>query len=852
MKKMILSLLFILMFVPLSKVQAVSQTFTTVPTSSYSSADVNGSYYIGQGNSYNFKNTYFYEVSTVAPKNYILSYTLYNNEGTPNNKDGELILLQTDNQSSEVDIDNIGQTRLKILRNILSVSYQYADVNSVSNLVNASDSVTKKNILATQILIWELVYGVRNDYTVTNYNSPSPNTYDFVKTDSELQVIYENILKRAADLDINNISSLGKTYVMHWNDGKNKYVASGINVGIFDVADNDDKFNITNNNGNLSIQTSDVIDGEEKIRLVHAVGSTGNSFYSTNSNIDDNLDYTLFEFKFLDSSVSQRLLLSQYKDTFKGNIFVKTESGKFNIVQKDLNTNKSLEGGVFKLYKCSSQSKCDSKETATIDMKNKSVSSDIEINKSGLYLIRQESMLFGYEKINDFYVDFSIADDGKITALMDSTAKNVTKQENAGKLSLVIGNDSKYFNIKSIDGMNSNIKVNGTEYRIKDSNGNVVKFKSVSDGKFTYDKNGTITNLKVDDLNIYSVSFLPVGDYILEEISTIYPYVAPSKQLEKELKFRIDSDDFLQVYNIATNSYIKSSDMTLTIKNFKTKVTIIKTGLKSERVKDVVFELYDSDKQNQIPLKKENGEYIYDSSSTPMTLVTDSNGQIIINYLPDGTFYLKEVQTPPDSSLEIDPNNQYTKIEIFVNRNDATAYDYKKEIRNAKGTFCFYKIDEDGNYLNSGKFKLQMYNEKTSKYEDKSLIYNEDKTYKIDESNSSDIYTFTPVTNGQVCFTDVKQKGKYKIVEIEAPEGFILPDYTQSTSEIVINEYGYAIGDAVIINKRVKVGEGAEAQAELIINIQTGQNRIHYIIILITILVIISGLIILKKKIDKK
>ena len=82
--------------------------------------------------------------------------------------------------------------------------------------------------------------------------------------------------------------------------------------------------------------------------------------------------------------------------------------------------------------------------------------------------------------------------------------------------------------------------------------------------------------------------------------------------------------------------------------------------------------------------------------------------------------------------------------------------------------------------------------------------------------------------------------------------GFVLPSSAETQAEITINEYGYAQGDAVIINKKVKVGEGAEAQAELIINIQTGQNKVHYIIAIIIMLAAISGLIIYKKKIDKK
>jgi len=71
-------------------------------------------------------------------------------------------------------------------------------------------------------------------------------------------------------------------------------------------------------------------------------------------------------------------------------------------------------------------------------------------------------------------------------------------------------------------------------------------------------------------------------------------------------------------------------------------------------------------------------------------------------------------------------------------------------------------------------------------------------------------------------------------------------------AEIEINEYGYASGDAVIMNRKMRTVDDASAQAELIISIQTGQKKIHYLIIISSIVAIIAALIIINKKIDKK
>ena len=839
MKNKFLKILLItILLLPFSHVKAATHTMTSISTNSFSSANDSRLYYIGYANTHNFNKTYFHQI-TDSTGTY-LAYCLDDGLSSPNGGSGTIKYESSATLTNKAG-DSLDAESMRILKNILAAGYQYS--GSVSGLVNSSSSTTKKTILATQILVWEVMDGARGPgigygYTV---NSQSPSTYDFVQTDSELLTIYQNILTRAWELDGNNLpSSFGKTYTMHWNDGEGRYTVSGIDIGSYSIDSYDSNtLSVTNDQGKLSISSASET-SDSKINLRYVEGNT----------LSDSNELRWFTFN--SSSGKQKLLLAYYQGSATGDLSVRTESGKFKMTKKDTSTNKTLKGSVFKMYKCSSQSNCSTTETATIDMKDKDVSSDITINKSGLYLIKETTVPFGYEKINDFYITFTIDDNGSVTATVDSSAKNVSKQVQDGTINLIIGNDAKYFNIKKVDGKDAKTQIKGTEFQIKKSDGTLMKFSKVSDGKYKYDKNGSITSLQSNNLSIYQVSLLPVGEYILEEKSVPYPYVLQGKQIERETKFRIEDKDYLQVYNYSTNKYVKSSDITITIKNFKTRVTILKTGLKSAKIPGVTFELYDSNKQNQIPLKQENGEYIYNPGHAPIQLVTDSKGIIVINYLPEGTYYLKEVKTPEDSGLVIDPNNQWTEIKIYVNRNSATAYNYQKEIRNAKGSFCFYKIDEDGNYLDSGKFKLQMYNEKTSMYEDKVLKFNDNDTYSIDESNESDIYMFSPISDGQTCFTDINAKGKYRIVEIEAPDGFVLPSSSETEAEIVINEYGYAIGDAVIINKRITTGEGAEAQAELIVNIQTGQNRIHYIIIITAILAIISGLIIYKRKIDKK
>ena len=843
MKKILKALNFIfvsiLFLLPISA-QAATHNIYSVSTDSFSTADVSRSYNIGYGNTYKFTKTYFHQITDGDTK--ILAHCLDDGLHAPSGASGKISSSDTATLYNKGG-SQIQDWQLNILKNIMAASYQYS--GNVSSLTTASPTI-KKNVLATQILVWEVMDGVRSDYSTSNYNSASPNTYDFVKTDSELQTIYENILSNASKLAGNNKpSSFGKTYILHWDDNKEAYTLNGdISIGEYRIDSFDSSkltaeiSNTVNSQNYISITSKNEITTPQTVKLKFSKGSTLN-------------DANRFRwFTFNSSSGNQKLVLGYYQGSASGELSVKTESGKFTITKKDSTTNKNLKGAVFELDRCKKITSCE--KFKTIDMKNKAVSDEIEVNKSGWYRLRETTVPFGYEKMEDVLFLVSIQDDGKVKLSINQNYNFITQDENNNLVvNMNVKEDAKNFQIKKIDGR-TNEEIKGATFQIKKSDNTVVKFVKEADGKYRYDENGTVTSLVSTNLSSYTIALLPEGEYILEELSVPYPYVLASKQIERETKFKIDKTDYLQTYNYTSNTYIKSSDVTITVKNYKTRVTIIKTGLKSKPVQGVTFELYDSNKNSQIPVRIENGEYIYNKNGTPIQLVTDAQGQIVINYLPGGTYYLKEIKTPDDSGLAIDPNNQWTEIKVYVNRSSATPYNYRKEVRNAKGSFCFYKIDVDCNYLDSGKFILQMYNEKTSKYDDKPLIFNSDKTYSIDTTNKSDIYTFSPISEGQTCFVDVDVKGKYRVVEIEAPEGFVLPKSSETQAEITINEYGYATGDAVIINKKINVGEGAEAQAELIINIQTGQTRIHYIIIIIAIISLIMGLLIFKKKIDKK
>lgn len=830
-----------LLLIPSKSVFAASQTMYTEDMTNVSSTlNRTTSYNFGSWQ-YKFNKMYYHSITTDDGNEY-LGYCLDIKLKAPN---AGGVLNSTESQLYDRSSNVMSAERIELLKNILAGGYQFN--GSVSDFKTSADSDAKYNYLATQILVWEVMTGVRNNYDPTTVSAASPNTLDFIATDSKLKTAYEVRLSNASLLAGNGKpDSFGKTYTLHWNDGNDRYESNAINIGFYNKSGSipegiavSDK----NSENYVYIYSANEITTAQKVNFNFTAGNT----------LDDSGVFKWFSFSTGPQS-NQRVLLSYFRKTATADLNVKTEEGKFTILKQDSTTKKSIKGAVFELYKCKNRYTACTEKVATIDMKKKTVSSDITIKKSGLYMLKETIIPFGFEKISDTYLTLNIDDNGKVTATSDDPTHIKKNPNKPDQLQIVISNDEKYFNIKKVDGR-TGTNINGATFKIKKSDGTVMKFEKNADGQYRYDEDGTIEELVASNLSTYSISLLPEGEYILEEVAVPYPYVLSSNQAERETKFKITNSDnsYLQVYNYSTKKYNIDTDVTITVKNFETKVTIIKHGKSNKKVPGVIFELYDSKKQSQIPLKIDNGQYVYDKNVSPIQLTTDSAGQIVIRYLPEGTYYLKEVQTPDDSGLVIDPSNEWTELKIYVKRDSATPYNYSKEIRNAKGEFCFYKIDEDGNYLDTGTFKLQMYNESTSRFEDQALIFNNSTNkFTIDSKKESNVYTFSPVSNGETCFVDINAKGKYKIVEIEAPDGFVLPSASEAQVEIEINENGYAIGDAVIINRKQVVNTGAEAQAELIINIQTGQTRIRYTIVICSILAIIIGLLVFKKKIDKK
>jgi hypothetical protein len=234
--------------------------------------------------------------------------------------------------------------------------------------------------------------------------------------------------------------------------------------------------------------------------------------------------------------------------------------------------------------------------------------------------------------------------------------------------------------------------------------------------------------------------------------------------------------------------------------------------------------------------------------------VTNSSGYITVNNLPEGTYYLKEIYTIPPYVLPTG-DALYTKIEIKIDANGVAinnSYTNDTEvISNTPNSFNFYKKDTEGNPLTTGKYKLQKYDKEANKYVDLKLVEVEndgtysDNTdiYKVDEENGKIQFT---LSKGVATFIDMESSATYRIIETVAPVGYTKAS-TKDTATVHIDEYGNASGLLVLVDQKI-IKEDDSAFAELIINIQTGKQRIMYAAVIVLVIGIIVGLIVYNKR----
>ena len=154
------------------------------------------------------------------------------------------------------------------------------------------------------------------------------------------------------------------------------------------------------------------------------------------------------------------------------------------------------------------------------------------------------------------------------------------------------------------------------------------------------------------------------------------------------------------------------------------------------------------------------------TNKTVATLTTDEDGKAISDYLPYGTYIVKEHRKEGYNILQ--------PFEVQISQNNKT-YFYNVYNDSIKAELTIYKTDaETGKRIPASgvEFKLK---DSDGNYVSQTVTY--PTKYKTD--------TFVTDENGSVHLPSPLQYGEYRIVEIKAPQGYVLKD-----AEIPVNVDG--------------------------------------------------------------
>ena len=750
---------------------------------------------------------------------------------------------------SAVDTALVSQEGLEVLQDILASGYHYSEDHTVSiEKIKSSDKTTLRKIFVKQILVWEVMGGGRtslNEVPEACDGHDNCSYKKIISAKSELLTEYKAALQAAREYrskrngESQYAPALFKEHTMRWNSKQQLYTTGVIsdNLGGFtsNCKANNSNVTVTIENDH-AIVTSPTPVQNVTITCNYVVGSGTSRWWYYD--FDSHPEW-------------QRIVNGEGGATIAGSFTVGTEEAKAFITKFSPDT-RQVYGSKFTLTL---------KSDPTVKFPLTGNEDGVVLERSGIYILSETVAPHGYEKIRDTELNIDLNTRSITSSNTDEVQASFNDIVHGFEIKVV--DNFRAFNISKLNENNEALK--GATFKIyKGSNfSEEVKF-SKSNNVFSWaGDSGTVTNITDNNYSTYQIRFLEKGIYKVVETAAPSPYILTSDIADRTYYINVEED--YNVFDCGKDSSCANKKLTvnntLTLKNYTTRIIVNKTGQAGTLLQGVKFIIMNETRDKYVTATAASGVYNYSGTANDVSgatvLVTDANGNIRVNNIPTGTYYLKEIETI-DPYVLPEGEDAYTKLVVDMKSDGPTVNNKKsclESISNATKQFNFYKVDENGNYLAGGKFKIQKYNEDTNKYEDIKLVSVEnDGTYqaqanifKEDAENGKVQFT---LSHGIATFIDMTPGTTYRILELEAPKGYEVAN-VENSAIIKLDRKGYAKGSATIINQSKKL-EGSTAQAELIIEIQTGKKVVRYGLIIAGTLILIGGLMATLVYITKK
>lgn len=364
----------------------------------------------------------------------------------------------------------------------------------------------------------------------------------------------------------------------------------------------------------------------------------------------------------------------------------------------------------------------------------------------GIYTLKQITTPEGYEKIKDYRITIDEEDERPIykvftDARIKSRVKIIKKDYDTKQ---IITNSNAKFKIY-------NVKTN--EY---------VTFKT------TYPEEKIIDTFEVTNGIFITPEEIPSGTYRLFEVDEkLNGYLYNDEGIE----FKIgESSNFIN-----DNEYGRLLEVTFYNKPVKGKIEIYKYGediiyqndtyqYKEKLLNGVKFNLYSKEDIYQ------NNNLIYSKDNLIEELTTDENGYTMIDNLPLGNYYLKEISSVEDNSVS----------SIIYDISLSYIDQYTEKVLSNTDVY---------NYIKKGKLIINKFDKEKNTPLPNTLI-------EIRKENNMVIYKGYTDSNGQIIIEDLKYDNYY-LAETEASTGYQLLEekisFTIDKEETVIDIYNERI-----------------------------------------------------------
>lgn len=231
----------------------------------------------------------------------------------------------------------------------------------------------------------------------------------------------------------------------------------------------------------------------------------------------------------------------------------------------------------------------------------------------------------------------------QISAPVDYNGEMVTKTisvESQKKTSLSVVNTKQYgdLSVHVVDSSDNSVVLSGSEYYVKDVNGNFIYLVKNSDGVYSFSRSSTEYTAKTASGDL-TINGLPKGSYTLVEATAPTGFKAASVKA-----FDISKDS-------KTNVRITNDRATGSM------VVYITDDTTGEPIKGFEYQLIRKDNDQIVSVRETEGGFIYATAGSE-TVMTDEEGKIQVTGIPTGTYLLKQVSAAEGYLIDIDAIEQ--------------------------------------------------------------------------------------------------------------------------------------------------------------------------------------------------